>query len=117
MAFLWQVKDKAMIFQSIAPGNMLINHQGLGLCYSAAGKKAQWFLSKWNGTPSYPIFKVIINNCCVFAFREGALGAHRAQLKHSNFTYCTKDSGMGSKLFWACQGMLFSKPHKGFIFL
>lgn len=33
MALLWQVKDKAMIFQSISPGNMLINHQRLGLCY------------------------------------------------------------------------------------
>lgn len=33
MAFLWQGKDKAMIFQSISPGNMLINHRRLGLCY------------------------------------------------------------------------------------
>lgn len=46
MAFLWQVKDKATIFQSISPGNMLINHQRLGLCYSDC-KKESSVVSVW----------------------------------------------------------------------
>lgn len=39
MAFLRQVKDKAMIFQSISLGNKLINHQRKDFVIILTGRK------------------------------------------------------------------------------
>lgn len=117
MAFLWQVKDKAMIFQSISPGNMLINHQRLGLCYSGWRKKSLVVsvLVKWDSPLT-----------CVSDQHQGLLlhlkcicfdgiWAHRMSLEHSNFSYYRNDlvwdkSYFFKKCVWWYQ---FSKSNRG----
>lgn len=106
MAFLWQVKDKATIFQSISPGNMLINHQRLGLCYSDCKKESSvvsvWV--KWDA--------LLLNT---FGYHQGLVASTFDSFEHSNFTYHA-DGSVWDKSYlecvWRCQ---FSKSNKGTI--
>lgn len=102
MAFLWQVKDKAMIFQSISPGNMLINHQRQGLCYFGWRKESSVVSVqvKWDAELLRPPYMY-------------CLGVQRVKLEPSNFTYCTEDSVWKTshvEYVWRCQ---FSISNKG----